>query len=96
MFENGGTEERSLLSKGSDRRMTRRRDEESDKRRNDRVNLPGTKSCNGALMILLAGIVMQPLVQRRAYCHCKNSKLGCDEPSDKKRQERGRVVSSVH
>ena len=97
MFENGGTEERSLyLNKCSDRRMTRCREEESDKRRNDRVNLPGTKSCNGALMILLVGIVMQPLVQRRAYCHCKNSKLRCDEPSDKKRQEGGRVVSSVH
>jgi hypothetical protein len=97
MFENGGTEERSLcLSKGSDPHMTHCTEEESDKRWNDKVNLPGTKSCNGALMLLLVGIVMQPLVQRRAYRHCKNSDLRCEEPSDKKRQERGRLVSSVH
>jgi hypothetical protein len=76
--------------------MTRCRDEESENPRNDKVNLPGTKSRNNALMILLVGIVMQPLVQRWAYRHCKNSKLRCEEPSDKKRQEGGRLVSSVH
>jgi len=97
MLENGGTEERSLCSnKRSDRHMICCREEESDKRWNNKVNLPGTKSCNGALMIWSVGIVMQPLVQRRRYRHCKNRKLRCEEPDDKKRQERGRLVSSVH
>jgi hypothetical protein len=97
VFENGSTKGRSLDSiKRSDCHVTRCRKEESDKRWNNKVNLPGIESYNGALMIWLVGIVMQPLVQGRGYRHCKNSKLRCEEPNDKKCQERGRLVSSVH
>ena len=63
MFENGRTKGRSLCSnKRSDCHLTRCRKEESDECWNKNVNLPGIESCNGALMILLVGIVMQPLV----------------------------------
>jgi hypothetical protein len=93
VFENGSTKGRSLDSiKRSDCHVTRCRKEESDKRWNNKVNLPGIESYNGALMIGLVGIVVQPHVQGRGYRHCKNSKL----PNDKKCQECCRLVSSVH
>jgi hypothetical protein len=62
----------------------------------EKVKLPSNYSRNRALMVRLAGIVVQPHVQRRASRHCKDRKLRCEKADDEKRQEGSRLVSSVH
>ena len=97
MFEDVRAEERP---RNSDKRP--RRDESHSRREeghhgyDENVKLPSNYSRNRALMIRLVGIVVQPHVQRRANRHCKDRKLRCEKADDEKRQERSRLVSSVH
>jgi hypothetical protein len=82
----------SRLSK----KKTHSKREEGHHGYDENVKLPSNYSRNRALMIRLVGIVVQPHVQRRANRHCKDRKLRCEKADDKKRQERSRLVSSVH
>ena len=97
MFEDVRAEKRP---RNSDKRP--RCDESHSKREeghhggDENIKLPSNYSRNRALMIRPVGIVVQPRVQRRANSHCKDRKLRCEKADDKKRQERSRLVSSVH
>jgi len=97
VFEDVRAEERPW---NSDKRP--RCDESHSKREeghhgcDENVKLPSNYSRNRALMIRLVGIVVQPLVQGRANRHCKDRKLRCEKADAEKRQERSRLVSSVH
>ena len=97
MFEDVRAEERPWnLDKHARCDKSHSKREEGHHGCDESVKLPSNNSRNRALMIGLVGIVVQPHVQGRGYRHCKNSKLRCEEPNDKKCQERGRLVSSVH
>jgi hypothetical protein len=62
----------------------------------DNVKLSIGDGSNHAMMIGIAGIVMQPHVQRGTGRHRENRNLRCDKACDNQPGQGGRLVSSVH